>query len=373
MKTVAYNAMALCEPASGVAVTIRGLIGALADSGAQRMQVYAPRSVAGRLPSGVRLQTRPSGWPWPSRALRILWEQALLPMRLRTDGAGLLHAPAYVAPLASPCPVVLTVHDLHVFTHPQFCTSANRAHYRLLMPPSIRRAAAIIVFSEHVRHTLAAWFPEASAKTVVIPPGIDPAMRPVTAPAECETVRRRYGLPDHYLLFVGDLAPRKNLLRLLEAYGAFARRQPEIHLLLVGRPVCGSDALDRAIAACTPVGRVHCTGYVPQAHLPALYSLADALVYPSYDEGFGLPALEAMACGCPVVTAGQGGPQEICGEAATYCKPEDAHTITHAIQLQYADPDGRRQRTAVGLRRAATFSWAQAASRTEALYGRLLG
>lgn len=372
MKSVAYNAMALCEPASGVAATMRGLLGALADGGTQPVQVYAPRPVAGRLRAGANLRIRPSGWPWPSRALRILWEQVFLPGRLKADGASLLHAPAYVAPLRTSCPVVLTVHDLHVFTHPQFCTLANRLHYRLLMPPSIRRAAAIIVFSEHVRRTLIARFPDAAARTVVIPPGVDPAMRPMTDPAARATARRLLGLPERYLLFVGDLAPRKNLLRLLAAFREIAPEQPDLHLLLAGRAMRGHARLDRAVHAWGLERRVLRPGYVAQDRLPTLYALAAALVYPSYDEGFGLPALEAMACGCPVVVSAHGGPQEVCGAAALYCEAEDTPSIAQAIRAACADPDGARQRVAAGLQRARSFTWARAAASTEALYGRVL-
>lgn len=372
MRTVAYNAMALCEPASGVSVTIRGLIGALANDGAQRVLVYTPRPLAGRVPSGPHVQIRPSGWPGSSRTLRILWEQTRLPARLQADDAGLLHAPAYVAPLAASCPVVLTVHDLHVFTHPQFCTLANRLHYRLLMPPSIRRAAAVIVFSEHVRRLVAAHFPDAAAKTAVIPPGVDPDMRPVTDAAARAAVVRRCRLPDRYLLFVGDLAPRKNLPRLLEAFHEIAREQPDLHLLLAGHAPGGQARLARAAAAMNLGARILWPGYVPRAHLPALYTLASALVYPSHDEGFGLPVLEAMACGCPVVTSAGSGPEEICGDAAKYCHAADARSIAHAIRAQFADPDGCRQRVAAGRQRAAAFTWARAAARTRALYRAIL-
>lgn len=372
MKTVAYNAMALCEPVSGVAVTMRGIIGALATSATQRMLVYAPRPQADKLPTGKCLQIHPAGWPWRSRALRILWEQACLPMHLRADGVHLLHAPAYVAPLAAPCPFILTVHDLHVFTHPQFCTLANRLHYRLLLPPSIQRAAAIIVFSEHVRHTLCARFPGAAAKTVVIPPGLDPAMRPTTSVAAQAAVRQQYGLPDNYLLFVGDLAPRKNLPRLLAAFRESLRAQPDLNLLLVGRALHGHTGLDQAVSDLGLQKRVRRLGYVSQAHLPTLYTLAAALVYPSYDEGFGLPALEAMACGCPVVTSAHGGPQEVCGDAATYCEAEDTCSIVQAMQAIFAAPDERRRKIAVGLQRASTFTWARAAVSTENLYRKIM-
>jgi glycosyltransferase involved in cell wall biosynthesis len=276
-----------------------------------------------------------------------------------------------VAPLAKVAPLILTVHDLHVFSHPQTCTVANCLHYRLLMPPSIRRADAIIVYSEHVRRQVASRYPEVAARIEVIPPGVDRAMRPATA-AERAALRAAVALPPAFLLFVGDLAPRKNLAGLLRAFGGIAQEMPGLHLLLTGNPGRGGETIERDAAALGLTGRVHFTGYLPQQYLAALYSLAEALVYPSLDEGFGLPVLEAMACGCPVVTADCGGPAEICGEAARYCTATEPESIAAAVRAHFADADARRQRVAVGLQRAAGYTWTRAAAQSEALYEKLL-
>lgn len=356
---VAFNAALLREPYSGVEVMIRETACALARHGTLPYCIYTPDRDVRPFPANDRLQVRPVS-PSRSRLRRILWEQCALPRLLRRDRARVLHAPAYVAPLATRCPVVLTVHDLHVFTHPQYCSLANRLHYRLLLPASLRRAAAITVYSEHVRRALLSRFPAAAAKTRVIPPGV-PArfLQPVTD-AQREAVRTRLHLPQKFLLFVGDLSPRKNLLGLQAAFDLLRTEDHALQLVIAGAPVgspCPQLASDR----------IHWLGYVPEDDLPALYGAAEALVFPSFDEGFGLPALEAMASGCPVVCA-PGGAAEVCGDAALVCNPASPTSIAEATRALLSNPILRRARIEAGRRRAAEFRWEDTVRELETLY-----
>lgn len=371
MAEVFYDAMVLREPYSGVEVAVHALAVALSRFGTLPVTCCAPdgcRPVPAR--PGVpafRMHTAPRV-TGESRLLRILWEQTVLPVLLSRRRASLLHAPAYVAPLLTPCPTVLTVHDLHALTHPQFCLRSNRLHYRLLLPPSVRRAAAILVFSDYTRRIVADAFPGSAGKLRVIPPGVSDGFRRVTDPARLRDVRRRYGLPAAFLLFVGDLSARKNIPGLIRAFALLQGERPDLHLVLAG-------ASDRASAAVIDAEmkrqgvrhRVCRTGYVATADLPVLYSLARAFVFPSHDEGFGFPPLEAMSCGCPVVCSG-GAPLEICGDAAVACSPDDSRSIADAVRSLLDNPDSRNRQIERGYRKAAAFTWEKTARETESIY-----
>jgi len=308
-----------------------------------------------------------------SRLLRIVWEQTCLPALLRKANAPLLHAPAYVAPLAAPCPTVLTVHDLHALTHPQFCTTANRLHYATLLPRSIRRAAAIIVFSDYTRRNIIRHFPETAPRIAVIPPGLSPAFHRCTDTAHLRSVKTKYALPDDFLLFVGDLSARKNLDGILAAFVQVRKHYPDIRLVLAGSSSpTTTAALRHTLQRLGITDGVHFTGYVEQPDLPTLYSLAKVFVFPSHDEGFGIPPLEAMACGCPVVCSG-GAPTENCGAAALTCDPNDPTTIAEATLALLDNPTLRHEKITEGYSTAAAFSWKNAARATEDVYVNVLG
>ena len=360
---IAFNAALLREPYSGVEVMIHETACALVAHGTLPGCIYTPRRGSRPIPANGRVQLRAVAAN-PTRLQRILWEQCKLPQLLRRDSIHLLHAPAYIAPLLAPCLVVLTLHDLHVYTHPHFCTAANRLHYRLLLPLSIRRAAALIVYSEHVRHALLKRFPAVAAKTRVIPPGVPAGFGPPATAAQRDAVRRRLNLPPRFVLFVGNLAPRKNLPAMLAAFDQLRASDRDLHLVLAGAP-CGAPG---NVAACP---QVHQLGYAPPADLPALYAMADALIFPSLDEGFGLPALEAMACGCPVICS-PGGAAEVCADAALLCDPAAPGSIAAAVQTLQRDPAQRQARINAGLRRANAFQWKVTVQKTEALYRELL-
>lgn len=371
MPLIAYNAMVLREPYSGVEVTVHALLRALAEHGTFPVRAYVPPQCR-TFPESPRLEVCVSRMG-RSRLLRILWEQLCLPTLLRKAKSPLLHAPAYVAPLAAPCPTVLTVHDLHVLTHPQFCTAANRLHYSALLPRSIRRAAAIIVFSGYTRRNVIRHFPEAAPRIVVIPPGISPAFSRCTDSARLRSVTAAYALPDDFLLFVGDLSTRKNLGGLLAAFAHVHTRHPGTRLVLSGAAAPDiAAALDRTLQRFGLADSVRRTGYVKQEDLPVLYSLAQAFVFPSHDEGFGIPPLEAMACGCPVVCSG-GAPAETCGAAALACDPNDPTTIAGAILSLLDNPALRHGNVMAGYSTAAAFSWENAVRATEAVYKSVLG
>ena len=360
MPEVVYNAMVLREPYSGVEITVHELLRAFALYGSFAVRAYVSPDCRA-LPQSPRLHVCSSRMGG-SRLFRVLWEQTCLPAILRRTRAPLLHAPAYVAPLATPCPTVLTVHDLHVMTHPQFCSAANRLHYGALMPRSIRRAATIIAFSDYTRRNIVRHFPEVASRVVVIPPGVSSEFRRCEDAARLRAVKMKYALPDDFVLFVGDLTGRKNIGGLLSSFVRVRERHPDLHLVLAGSPTFQNVKGRR---------HVHCTGYIAQADMPALYSLARVFVFPSHDEGFGLPPLEAMACGCPVVCAG-GAPVENCGAAALACDAENVGSIAEALLALLDNIGLRREKIVAGFQRAAAFTWEGAVRATEDVYRNVL-
>lgn len=358
-----YDAMVLREPFSGVEVAVYELACALARLSPANLRIHFPSAIGRERPAGPNSQWEPHPIPFQSRLLRILWQQTALPALLAKGKPCLLHAPAYVAPLRLNCPLVLTLYDLHVYSHPETCRRPNLLHYRMVMPSSIRRAAAIIVPSQNTLNALRGRFGEKVAgKTTVIPLGVAGRFRPVSKQNKLAGLRRKYGLPRDFVLFVGNLAPRKNLPLLLDAMREVNHTYPGLGLVLVGKgsPPSGMTGADNAILP----------GYVPEADLPALYSDAMALVFPSVDEGYGLPVLEAMACGCPVVCGG-GVPREIApGQALT--STSDPVALAGSIRSLYENPDMRASLSAGGRKIAQARSWEAAAGQTWSVYRRLL-
>lgn len=268
-------------------------------------------------------------------------------------------------------PTVLTVHDLVFRRLPAHHKPLNRWYLNLAMPLFCRRATRIIAVSEHTRRDLVAAYDLAPEKVTVIYEAAAPHFRP-QPPEVVDAVRARYGLPGRYLIFVGTIEPRKNLTRLLRAFEALSVDGLSEGLVIVGRPgwLCG-DFFNRL--ARSPVrDAVFLLGYSPDEDLPALYAGAQALVFPSLYEGFGLPVLEAMACGTPVVASNVSSLPEVGGDAALYFDPVDVG-MTRTVRRLLGDADLREELRARGLAQAGRFSWEQVAAKTMAVYETLLG
>lgn len=375
MPIIAYNATLLTPAGSGVERAVREQARALLARGAFDYRLIAPADAArdtGLTGAGRAAPLTVPVWAGRARGLRILWEQAVLPARLRRGGAALLHAPAYVAPFRTPCPYVVSVYDLHVFTHPCTCSLANRLHYRALLPTTLRRAAAILVPSQHVGHVVRARFPQAAPRLAVVPLGVDATFAPVTAPDRLDRLRARLGLPPRYLLFVGNLAPRKNLPALLDLLAELSPTDPGLHLALAGAPAPATADLEARARRLGVLDRIHRLGFVADGDLPALYGAATALVHPAVDEGFGLTVLEALACGCPVI-ATDAAAREVAGEAALLCEPAGIGQLAAAVRRLDAEPGLRAHLVKAGPRRAAAFTWNHTAAILETVYRRILG
>lgn len=306
-----------------------------------------------RLGGEVRVLRPPGRLQGP---LGHLWEQLVLP--LRAGRGSVLWSPANSGPLAHPRHVV-SVHDLGPLEHPEWYHPVFAALYRALLPRLLASAGRVAVSSRAARQALLGRFPWLAARTAVVPAGVDRQVFYPRGREEIESTRRALGLPERYLLSVGSQQPRKNLSRLLAAWELVAPAMPGYVLALAGAP---GIQFRRELPGPLPP-RARRLGYVPDRLLPALYSGAAAFVLPSLDEGFGLPLLEALACGAPAAVSACGALPELAGGAARLFDPLSPQAIAGAL----LDVAGQGSDRKAGLERAAQFPWERSAARVRAL------
>lgn len=299
-----------------------------------------------------------------------LWTHVRLAFELARHPVALLFVPAHVRPLWCPVPAVVTVHDLGYRYEPQAHPLRQRLYLELGTWWSVRRARRVIAISHATANDLIRFYRVAPERIAVIPHGVDAQFFP-RSPQECAAVRHRYGLQRPYLLHVGTLQPRKNLVRLVQAFELLARHDSELELVLVGKRGWLADPIERAITESPFRERIHWLGHVDDRDLPALYSAAEAFVFPSLYEGFGLPVLEAMACGTPVVASQRGALKEIAGPALV-CDPLDPGNIAEAIAAA-RQPHLKIALSESGRAHAAQFSWERTAEETLAVLTAALG
>jgi glycosyltransferase involved in cell wall biosynthesis len=298
-----------------------------------------------------------------SRPMRIAWAQFVLPRKIRAISPGVFHGPHYTLPPGLSCPSAVTFHDPTFFTHPHVHETAKVTYFTRAARSGIRRATRVIAVSEYAR-TGAIEHGGADHKRVdVVYEGVDlERYRPSERPA-----------PEHpYILFVGALEPRKDVPTLIEAHTRLRERGFPHELVLCGLPAWGAEQIERAIAKAPDPTRILRTGYVSDEEKIDLYRAASVFVYPSIAEGFGLPVLEAMACGTPVVTTTGSAPEEVAGEAALLVPPQDPASLADSIARVLDDvrlaSDLRRR----GPQRAASFTWTKAAEQTVAVWQRAI-
>ncbi len=306
--------------------------------------------------------------PW--RMLVWLGQLARVGFDRLLPDAALFHATEHLLMYLRAVPTVLTVHDL-IFRHlPAHHKPLNRWYLNLALPLYCRRADHIIAISECTRRDLLAAYGLPPEKVTVIYEAADPRFRPVAA-REVEAVRARYRLPDRYLLFVGTIEPRKNLVRLLTAFERVHAEGLSDGLVIVGRRGWLYDGFFARLEESPAREAVIFPGYLPDDALPAVYAGAQALAFPSLYEGFGLPVLEAMACGTPVAASSASSIPEVGGEAVVYFAPDDAESLTAALRRLLRDDDLRAHLRRRGLAQAARFSWERTAAETRAVYDKI--
>jgi glycosyltransferase involved in cell wall biosynthesis len=324
--------------------------------------------------SDIRLQV--SKLPTVRPAARIFWEQFIQPAVLVSQKIDLLHALAFVVPLLSPCPTVVTVYDLSFIHFPDAFRPWNRLYLSYFTAWSVRKARRVIAISESTRQDVVSCFGLPVERVDVVYCGVDGLFRPLPV-AEIESFRQRRGLPGEFIFFIGTLEPRKNLETLVKAYARLLARYrgsgSDTPKLVIG----GAKGwyYERVFAAVEELGltrNVIFPGYIAQEELPWWYGAAKLFVYPSYYEGFGLPVLEAMRCGVPVITSNVSALPEVAGGAGLLVEPMNVEGLAEAMHRLLQDAALSAELCQLGLERAARFSWERTARETVSVYRRAL-
>ena len=320
-------------------------------------------------PTG-RFRVRPTA-AWTTRpALRVLWEQAMLPVQ--TAGRfELLHGLAFAMPLLWPGRSVVTVFDLSFLRHPELFNPSNRWYLSLFTRLAVRRSDLVLTIAEHGRREVINLLGAAPDRVVTTYCGVDPRFRPLP-PNEVDAFRQARGLPERFVLYLGTLEPRKNVASLVRAYARLRADWPAAPpLVLAGAPGWMYDDVFRSIEAHGLADRVMLPGFVDPDDQPLWYNAAAVFAYPSLYEGFGLPPLEAMACGVPVVVSNATSLPEVVGEAGLLVQPSDDEGLAVALRRLLEDSDLRRTLSEAGRERATRFSWRRMAEDTLRCYDRL--
>jgi len=314
------------------------------------------------------------------RPLRLAWEQVRLPRLLGSWPVDVHHSPHYTMPERSRTPVVVTVHDCTFFDHPEWHERSKVLVFRRAITVAARRAAAVVCVSATTADRLRE-LTDVRAPVFVAPHGVDGTrFTPAEpSPGADAAALARLGLDARrpLVVFVGTVEPRKNVPALVSAFAALAGAHPDARLVIAGQAGWGDEAVTEALAAAGPAAdRVVRTGYVPDATVAALLRSAAAVAYPSLAEGYGLPALEALACGAPLVTTSGTAMAEMAGDAAVLVAPGDVEALRAALDGVLAeDPAGeaRRARRRLGLSLAAARTWAASADEHVRAYRAAVG
>jgi glycosyltransferase involved in cell wall biosynthesis len=312
---------------------------------------------------GVRVSVTGSWMP------RLVWMQACAPRVLRRIRADVVHFTNGMLPVVSPVPTVVTIHDMSLTIYPTFHPLRRVLLNRPLVNLAARRADAIITVSEAAKRDIVSLYGVDGGRVHVVHEAAAPSFRVIHDAAELGRVRQRYGLVERFILYVGTIEPRKNLPKLIDAF-AMRRVAGDLphQLVCVGPYGWLSDDVEAQIDRLRVRDAVRFTGYVPFDDLPAIYNLAEIFVFPSVYEGFGLPVVEAMACGTPVITGPVAALDEVAGDAAERFAPLDAEALGDHLVALARSRERRDELSARGLARARAFSWQRAALETLDVY-----
>lgn len=365
---IAIDAHSVGAQLAGNESYITNLIESLAEiDSVNRYTIYVTKPEA----------TKRFGNRWPNFTLRttlphtpLVRVPLTLSRELRRHPVDLLHV-QFTAPPLCPCPVVASIHDLSFEHLPQTFPRRSRLQLRLTVRRTARKAARILALSEHARDDIIKTYGIESERVSVTPLAAPRHFAPVTDATELTRVRKNYGIKHDYILAVGSIQPRKNLPRLIAAYAHLRSLRPQAklpQLALVGKKAWLYNETLRAAKEHGVTDDIIFTGYVPEAELPTLYSGASCFVYPSYFEGFGLPVLEAMQCGTPVIAGNRTSLPEVVGDAGILVDPFDETALALAMARVIENSDLAAELRVKGLKRARDFSWHETARLTLRVY-----
>jgi glycosyltransferase involved in cell wall biosynthesis len=359
----AVDAHAIGRHLTGNEVYIRSLLGAFAELD-RRSEFIAYLSEPGAerwIPArfGVR---NVSSNPYK----RLGWDLA---RRVRADAPDLIHV-QYTSPLLTQVPTVVTVHDVSFLEHPEYFTQSRRSQLRLTVGRSVRNAARILTVSEFSRDAILRAYDIDPTKITVIPNAANPEFRVIGRERARKAVIDRLKFREPFIFSVGDLQPRKNQIGLIEAFSKLLNECPQLkhHLVLTGKETWFTRKVLDAAKASGFASRIHFTGFVSDGELLQLYNACDCFVFPSFYEGFGLPILEAMACGRAVACSNTSSMPEVADGAGLFFNPHRSGEITRALKDILLDSELRGRMERLGLKRAAGFTWKKSASATLDVY-----
>ena len=370
---VGFVTYGLDRPLSGIGRYAVELAGALADcSDAVAITLLTP---FGGSPAGldrsfpsVRIHGRLLPAFMAAGPAEVAWAA-------RRAGLDVVHDPMGISPFAVPRRLgpyrrVVTIHDMIPFVYPETHARLTNILFQRYIPRTLRYVDRMITDSEASKRDILRFFDIPESRVQVIACGVSARFRPVPA-VECEQARQRHGLRQPYILTLGALQARKNLGGLFEAYAELRRRGLRHQLVVVGKKAWKTEGIFRTLTALGLEDDVVLTGYVDDVDLPALYSGASAFAFPSLYEGFGLPPLEAMACGTPVVTSNTSSLPEVVGEAGIMVDPHDVQSLADALERVLTDPALASTLRERGLERARRFTWERAARAHLEIYAEL--
>jgi glycosyltransferase involved in cell wall biosynthesis len=313
----------------------------------------------------------------PEKMMRFIWKAEPWPLtrEFLLGDVDLVHSTTFCVPgfRDGKKRLVVTVYDVSFITHPECHMQANIDHCLTGTREAVERADAIIAISKHTKKDLVEYFGAPEEKVTVTRLAAGGSFRRVEDANAAGEIRRKYGLPQGFVLFLGSLEPRKNVKTLFRAYSMLPKKaRDKARLVIAGGKGWLNNDIKTQIEEFGISGQTCFTGYVAQEDLPAIYSMASVFVYPSLYEGFGLPILEAMGCGCPVITSNVSSMPEVAGDAGVLIDPFDAHALSKAIQEVLADEGLRARLSAAGIERAKQFSWEKTARETLEVYNKVV-
>jgi glycosyltransferase involved in cell wall biosynthesis len=363
---IAFDGTTLRPGRTGVGYYTEHLLHHLAREGAgDELIVVSNRPVDTTAPLPGRVRVAASPW-W---APRMVWMQVLAPRTLRQLQPDVAHFTNGMVPLASPVPTVVTIHDMSLTLYPRYHPPRRVLMNRPFVDLAARRASAIITVSQSAKRDIIRLYGLSPERVHVVHEAAAPSFRPIADRAELDRVRQRYALADRFILYVGTVEPRKNLPKLFDGFAGRRKAGDLPHQLVCAGPYGWlSRDIEKKIGHLRVADAIRFTGYVPFDDLPALYSLAEMFVFPSLYEGFGLPVIEAMASGTPVITGHVPALTEVAGGAVEHVDALDAGALGDAMVALARDRERREHLISLGLARARTFSWERAARETLEVY-----
>jgi len=364
----AVDAHTIGRRLTGNEVYIRNLLEGFAavDSGVCITAYYSVPEAVERIPPGFR-KRRVSANPFLRLGADLSW-------KLRADRPDLVHV-QYTAPIACPTPIVVSVHDVSFLDRPDFFAPPRAWQLAFTVERTVRRAVRVLTVSEYSQRCIMRAYGLDQSKVRVVPNGVSPMFRPAPRQSALERLRMRFHLPDKFLLCVGDLLPRKNQIGLIAAFRELLGTVPGLphHLVFAGKDTWFGPRVREAARANGTAERIHFLGFVTDDELIDLYNGCEVFVFPSFYEGFGLPILEAMACGCPVACSNTTAMPEVADATAILFDPNSLAEMTLALRDLVVDGELRTRMERLGLQRASQFSWSNAARRTLGVYHEVTG